>query len=294
MGQATVDLPDPSEVPNAPAGSADDLLSQLAGDEIDRLLSEAEVEKGPPPAAEAAAPVESASMSDAATADEIDRLFAAEAEKAIASPAPAPKPAAAPVLPATPVAKSPNDDSATAAQIDALFNEAAAEAIKPADAPPVARSPSMPGAVIQPEAAASEEPVADPKADARQLDDTLAKASAEALPQVKAVESETSTAEKSALAQAIDSLEATPQPATVEQEAVPFYLKPLVWLNLPMELLPQAVREAVGKIALHDPGQFSGDPCICVFVPKTPLIARTCFVPHPPPRPLIISPSNCP
>ena len=78
----------------------------------------------------------------------------------------------------------------------------------------------------------------------------LAKASTVALPQVKAVESETSTAEKSALAQAIASLEAAPQPAAVKHEAAPFYLKPLVWLNLPMELLPQAVREAVGKIAL--------------------------------------------
>ena len=45
MGQAAIDLPDPLQQPsNRGAISADDLLSQLAGEEIDRLLAEAEVE----------------------------------------------------------------------------------------------------------------------------------------------------------------------------------------------------------------------------------------------------------
>jgi len=51
MGQATVDLPDPLENPASPAQaqtqSADDLLSQLAGDEIDRLLAESGEEVTP-------------------------------------------------------------------------------------------------------------------------------------------------------------------------------------------------------------------------------------------------------
>jgi hypothetical protein len=51
MGQAAV-VPDPIEHDAAPAGSADDLLSQLAGEEIDRLLAESEAER------EAAAPPE--------------------------------------------------------------------------------------------------------------------------------------------------------------------------------------------------------------------------------------------
>ena len=61
MGQATVDLPDPLDLPPvdpisatpisaAALASADDLLSQLAGDDIDRLLAEAE-SADPPPAA---------------------------------------------------------------------------------------------------------------------------------------------------------------------------------------------------------------------------------------------------
>jgi hypothetical protein len=45
MGQATVDLPDPLQnTQPAPAKSADDLLSQMAGDEIDRLLAETDSE----------------------------------------------------------------------------------------------------------------------------------------------------------------------------------------------------------------------------------------------------------
>jgi len=47
MGQAAVDLPDPLESPPPAAKtSTDDLLSQLAGDEIDRLLAEAELSAG--------------------------------------------------------------------------------------------------------------------------------------------------------------------------------------------------------------------------------------------------------
>ena len=45
MGQATVDLPDPLQNTGpAEAKSADDLLAQLAGDEIDRLLAETDDE----------------------------------------------------------------------------------------------------------------------------------------------------------------------------------------------------------------------------------------------------------
>ena len=50
MGQATVDLPDPLETPPpATAGGTDDLLAQLAGDEIDRLLADADAAPAPPP-----------------------------------------------------------------------------------------------------------------------------------------------------------------------------------------------------------------------------------------------------
>jgi hypothetical protein len=46
MGQATVDLPDPLDAPPPSSLSGtDDLLAQLAGDEIDRLLAEADLEQ---------------------------------------------------------------------------------------------------------------------------------------------------------------------------------------------------------------------------------------------------------
>jgi hypothetical protein len=49
MGQAALDLPDPLESAKpADAQSADDLLSQLAGDEIDRMLAESDGEPAPP------------------------------------------------------------------------------------------------------------------------------------------------------------------------------------------------------------------------------------------------------
>lgn len=53
MGQAAVDLPDTPAPPTASAASTDDLLAQMAGEEIDRLLAEAGGEVPPPaPAAQ--------------------------------------------------------------------------------------------------------------------------------------------------------------------------------------------------------------------------------------------------
>jgi hypothetical protein len=52
MGQAAVDLPDTPGPPTASAASTDDLLAQMAGEEIDRLLAEADER----PAAAAPAP----------------------------------------------------------------------------------------------------------------------------------------------------------------------------------------------------------------------------------------------
>src|SRR5687767_3642509 len=82
MGQ-TIDLPDPLEkAAPLPAPSADELLAQLAGDEIDRLLAEADARPEPPPPAPApAAPPASPNnkLVDPATdpelAMELDSLF---------------------------------------------------------------------------------------------------------------------------------------------------------------------------------------------------------------------------
>lgn len=75
MGQATLDLPDPLNDPKTvPLASADDLLSQLAGDEIDRLLADAD---GDPPAAPPAdwPTTEPTAQDQAAASSEIDEVF---------------------------------------------------------------------------------------------------------------------------------------------------------------------------------------------------------------------------
>src|ERR1019366_6983552 len=70
MGQAAVDLPDALEKPKA-TGSADELLAQLAGDEIDRLLADGDAGKSPEPASEApVAPPIVESVAEAAPAPE--------------------------------------------------------------------------------------------------------------------------------------------------------------------------------------------------------------------------------
>jgi len=56
MGQATLDLPDPLEQPPESAAGTDELLAQLAGDEIDRMLAEADQESAAAAAPQVAAP----------------------------------------------------------------------------------------------------------------------------------------------------------------------------------------------------------------------------------------------
>src|SRR5215213_6870575 len=61
MGQAAVDLPDPLDAPPPSSLSGtDDLLAQLAGDEIDRLLAEADVEQTSSPAPAPVTPIDTA------------------------------------------------------------------------------------------------------------------------------------------------------------------------------------------------------------------------------------------
>jgi hypothetical protein len=127
MGQAVVDLPDPTEQPPA-GGNADDLLSQLAGDEIDRLLGEAEVEKAAqPPAADAAAPALDPTATvgetpaDAAVEPAVDIAKQVEEAKAeIEAVAPAETPT--PVAPAA----SSDLDHAIAAHADRVLGPSTA------------------------------------------------------------------------------------------------------------------------------------------------------------------------
>jgi hypothetical protein len=123
MGSTTVDLPDPMQNAGpAEAKSADDLLAQMAGDEIDRLLAES----GSEPEAEAV-PV------------------------AAVLPSPDAVPVATPVSPVSP---APALDTSAKIDLDAVLETAAAEhhdsaeraalhAPAAAPAPPVDHSPQI-------------------------------------------------------------------------------------------------------------------------------------------------------
>ena len=126
MGKS-IDLPDPLEsASSTPLGNADDLLAQLAGEEVDRLLAEADAEERPADAATPAPPA-----AEAPIQDQLDALFseiatpnaAAPLEPAPGQPAPAAAPAtemavrpivAEDALAATPPAAPDADIAATA------------------------------------------------------------------------------------------------------------------------------------------------------------------------------------
>jgi hypothetical protein len=198
MGKAALDLPDPLQAPPGEARtSADDLLARLAGDEIDRLLAEAEA--GEPKTARAPFHVAPPPNSR----DDAD-------------PAPVAPGTTLPVD-ATPVHEPEPPPAAldVAAEMDALFSAA----------------------------------VAKDEADA-----ALEAGAAEA-------EAETSAAERAGLgtpagvARVNAFPDAAPQPHSAvadedEDAPLPFYLRPLEWLNAPLALLPGSVREIVGKAAI--------------------------------------------
>jgi hypothetical protein len=221
MGQATIDLPDPSEIPAAPQSSADDLLSQLAGEEIDRLLAEAEVEKS------AAAPV----------TPQTSEIPIVEARVAATSEPTLPTQTEAPIIPtAANPAVTPASQPQLEDQIQSLLDEATAKAAAPEPSP-------------QPSPAEAAAVIADPGAAAKALDEALASGSADALPEVK-IDGQTSTAEKSALASVTDAIREADESAPAEESPIPIFLRPLLWLNKPMEILPEGVRNFLVQAAI--------------------------------------------
>lgn len=221
MGQATVDLPTSPEQSPAPLNSADDLLSQLAGAEIDRMLAEAEPESVTESDPELDAAFAEAAANAPTTEAEIDELMktAAAEEQAAAAPPAAPPAAVAAAAPA------PTAD-AYAAEVDALFAELNASSA------PVAEPPAE--VVVEKEAPAPS-PVA-----------SMAAVPAEPHP-----EQQTSAAEKSALA--------TPEPQAEEESIYPLkrpkekpsvLVKVLELLNFPFATCSDSLREVLGKIAI--------------------------------------------
>jgi hypothetical protein len=254
MGQAAVDLPDPLDDHANPAGAAggDDLLSQLAGDEIDRLLGE--TEEG----------AEEPALSSGKRAEEPDL------EEDLPSPAAHAK---ADEAPEAPEADAPEASAREpeASGLDALFSQIAAgeRAPVPADEPNQAETPGDPV-----EAKAEE---ADAPSDAAALDASLADAAGRTLEDEDALpagrdeattekapepppterdeaDGETTSAERSALAaEAESAVEAELAEGLEELEKeppLPLLLRPLEWLNAPLAFLPEPARNALGKVAI--------------------------------------------
>ena len=239
MGQATVDLPDPMQPPHSAAGT-DELLAQLAGEEIDRLLAEADAERpvgqkpdetAPPqvsstaPQGEVSPPVQEQATTAAAAADaelsaQLDNLFADLTTTA----------------PTTEVAAPEVQRSATAAEPAATTDDLVGRAtLVPLKA--TLSSPTSDSAPI-PEAHSPVHPVEEELRATEALERAgRATASAEAQAQAAPV-----SADSQGAALAMLAAEASPP--------LPFYLRPLEWLSAPLDAFPESVRDVVGKVAI--------------------------------------------
>jgi hypothetical protein len=272
MGQAQLDRPGSSDATGyasagAEAPAADDLLSQIAGDEIDRLLAEADIEPdtaeqrdpiapAPPPPADAVAfdrrPEPSGPIPSSTRA---------------AAPSPDPVPARAPATPpAKTVAPAPADPAA-AANLDDLFAQLAAGDPPPqatVSAPDISPKPAI---VDVPASVAAPESVTQAAINAVEADRF---AGADAVGLLSELQGNASVATTDATADceiepdsALDptslddpddlgqkSLLTAPMAADELTGELPWYVRVLEWLNSPLAGCSDAAREAMGKIAI--------------------------------------------
>jgi hypothetical protein len=242
MGQAILDLPDPTQLSGINTGplspealaSADDLLSQLAGDDIDRLLAEAEAERPLPPPPSASPPL------------------------AVAPPSP--EPIIANLTSVTEASIAATSQAATEAAIDAILapaidstlkavDEQMAAAATPAGMAQAVEAAAMPQSVTQdapPSAgfSAPEEKLVDAAAAqiAAIMDVPPAPADAAAIPPSAIADA----AERQALSEPL----IVPAPSASSSNRLWLLVKILEWINSPMLLFSDAAREAIGKVAI--------------------------------------------
>lgn len=213
MGQATADLPNSTEAPAEPTGNADELLSQLAGEEIDRLLAEADAH----PSAEAEAVVAPAVNASTTTTEPLPPADPSD---------PTIREMAAPVTPdeldkelaETSAARAANADPFDA-QVNQLFNELKEPEEKP-PAPAAADVPPVKPLVAQ---------------------DVSASAAI-------AAELEESALERAAL-QRSAATGATPAKPHVEVKPS-ILVRLLEIINLPVNAIPDSVRDTLGRVAI--------------------------------------------
>jgi hypothetical protein len=257
MGQATVDLPDPQRAPPQSVG-ADDLLAQMAGDEIDRLLAEAD--SGNSPAAQPAGPVDYAEHSEPQPGsgkfpDVQEPGVALDSDCSsldIANDAPVNETQSAsrntPRVDEEPPAAAPVDPLAS--ELNSLLDSLSTAALPLPQPTPVSAIE-----VVEAEEAAAipaaETPVAVSIESAEVLAATAAEVAATGELSTGGAD-ETSSAERSALA--ADSVPAEAATAQIEEpkerRSFLFLLRPLEWLNAPINVFPDTLREFVGKAAI--------------------------------------------
>lgn len=247
MGQAAVDLPESADNAAAPITNADDLLSQLAGEEIDRMLAE----------------------SDSAPKDEQAPAAAGEQpvieEEPIAPPAAMAEEVEAELKELADASAKKNAEDPFAAEVDELFRQLEAdpaapkaEPEKPQEAPVAAVTPTadVPTASTPAPAAAAAESVA--KVAEPETPSAIAAPVATPPASTVVAEEQTSTAERAALA---ETPPPAPQPAPakpvvtthatpVVQTRVAAYVRVLELINGPFADCPQGMRDTLGKVAI--------------------------------------------
>jgi hypothetical protein len=219
MGQAAVDLPETDKAP-APLKSADDLLSQLAGAEIDRMLADSEQKGGDsapgsnqPEPSEAQAATKPAQDAYAA---EVDQLF-----KQLNKSQTDQEPAASGAPSALVDAVAPVTEPAQGIAADANSTEAAPAPDLPAVDPQPAQqnvSTVTPASIPPPVVAPNPQPVA-----------------------VAAPAIETPVTVAEAIESAVK---------LVEKDRTSLLVRVLEWINAPLEWCPDVARELIGKLAI--------------------------------------------
>jgi hypothetical protein len=288
MGQAPVDLPDPLQAkPLADAGAADDLLSQIASQEIDRLLAEAREANDETADDEETADKEAAGTHPVADAKVPD------------------KPSVVPAAPKIPEVERretavssfvAEGDPALEAELDNLLASLNSEPVSPGDSGVVVPAGKQATAPSEGDAAGTAAPPSPSPAP-----DPLNQSSAP--PQEQRTRDNAAEADpvvKGELVQVFDKMTASAEPATVidtptksesakpagsidllkvldpiiaedaakadeaaaaaeasthdeevtAEDRLPIYVLILEWVNAPLEWLPQPVRDAMGKIGI--------------------------------------------
>jgi hypothetical protein len=226
VGQAAVDLPDPLDTSSARAprtrADADDLLSQLAGEEVDRMLASAgETPTSSPSGVEVAAPRPSPVESD----DIVDGAIVGE------------KPPVAKIAIPQATIVTPKEPQHVVARKASPF----------ADAAPVVVTPDVPAGSIDEALAKQASALVQVGKQENSPEPGAAPAAPDAGDSAVAVAAELDADHKQNVVK-LSELASAAKPDAVAPS--PIYYRPLIWANAPFAALPDPLRDALGKVAI--------------------------------------------